>query len=125
MSVKHFLDAAPLNNIVRYKGSPKSLEDCIPFSGAPRKHPYDKDKLVLIANPFSHHTTFYEFNLSDIVQIDDLPGIATEHGENLVMAKLWVVKGALGLRYEPFEVADPLRFLEDSELLHQGLTEKP
>jgi len=39
------------------------------------------------------------------------------------MVKLWINKGSLGLKYEPFEVDDPIRYMNDSELLHQILKE--
>ena len=32
------------------------------FSGSPRKHPYDSDKVILIADPFSANNLYYEFN---------------------------------------------------------------
>ncbi|MCF6248355.1 MAG: hypothetical protein L3J69_13500 [Desulfobacula sp.] len=36
----------------------------VPFSGSPRKHPYEQTRVILIADPFSENTFFYEFNIS-------------------------------------------------------------
>jgi hypothetical protein len=105
VSIAKYLGTGKLE-IARYSPRKNLGEDHVAFSGVPRKHPYDEDKLLLIADPFSMHAVFYEFNLSDIVQIDELPNLVTERGENARTARVWVKKGSLGLRYEPFRVED-------------------
>jgi len=105
MSIQKYLNAAPHYEITRYK-SENFEKHCIPFSGTPKKHPYDPEKLLLIQNPFSDHTIFFEFKLKDIEHADDLPSIVTEEGESLSMVKIWVKKGSFGLKYYPFEVGE-------------------
>jgi inorganic pyrophosphatase len=119
MSIRKYLDTAPLFEIAKYDKHPEYQQDCISFVGAPRKHPYDKQKMLLIHDPFSSKTVFYEFLIKDILAVDDLPSIATEDGESAKTVRIWVLKGSLGLKYEPFEVAEPLNFLSDSEVLKQ------
>jgi len=123
MSVTKYIDTQPLFNITKYKSKVDYISCAVSFTGSPRKHPYDQEKLLLVSDPFSSNTVFYEFRIKDIVHYDDLPGIATDSGENLFMVRLWVNKGSLGLKYEPFEVNDPIRYMNDSELLHQILKE--
>ena len=123
MSITKFIETQPLFNITKYKSKVDYAESSVSFTGSARKHPYDQEKLLLISDPFSSNTVFYEFRIQDIVHYDDLPGIATDSGENLLMVKLWINKGSLGLKYEPFEVDDPIRYMKDSELLHQILKE--
>lgn len=123
MSVTRYIDTQPLYNLAKYKSKIDYRNCAVSFTGSARKHPYDQEKLLLVSDPFTSHTIFYEFKITDIVHYDDLPGIATDSGENLMMIRLWINKGSLGLRYEPFEVDDPLRFMNDSELLHQILKE--
>lgn len=123
MSVKKYLETAPLKNIVRYNSHLNIEKECVPFIGAPRKHPYDDEKLLLIVDAFTSNTIFYEFRLNDIMHVEEETGLATDAGENLLMARIWVKRGALGLRYEPFEVDEPLKYLKDSELLHQTISE--
>jgi hypothetical protein len=123
MSVIKYIDTQPLSDIAKYKSKIDYRNSAISFTGSARKHPYDQEKLLLVADPFSTHTVFYEFRMKDIVHYDDLPGIATDSGENLMMIRLWINKGSLGLKYEPFEVDDPIRYMNDSELLHQILKE--
>jgi len=123
MSITKYIETQPLFDITRYKSKADYADSSVSFTGSARKHPYDQEKLLLISDPFSSHTVFYEFRIQDIVHYDDLPGIATDSGENLLMVRLWINKGSMGLKYEPFEVNDPIRYMKDSELLHQILKE--
>ena len=92
------------------------------FVGAPRKHPYDENKILLVREPFTADTLFYEFNTADILQVDKMPSVGTEGGKNIAMARVWIKKGSLGMRYEPFEVDKPLKFFKDSEVLQQAVS---
>lgn len=105
MSIEKYLATGKLE-IARYSPRKNLGKDHVAFSGVPRTHPYDEDKLLLIADPFSTHAVFYEFNLADIVQVEELPSVVTERGESARTARVWVKKGAFGLRYEPFRVED-------------------
>ena len=60
---------------------------------------------------------FFEFNINDIVHVEELSSIVNEAGESLRIVKIWVKKGSLGLRYEPFVVEDTLRYLKDTEAI--------
>lgn len=123
MSVKQYLETLPLRHIIRYDHHVDIQKECIAFVGAPRKHPYDDDKMLLIVDAFTNNTIFYEFRLADIMEVDEESGIATDAGENLLLARIWVKRGALGLRYEPFEVDNPLKYFKDSQMLHQTISE--
>ncbi len=124
MGIRKYLSTAPLSDITRYQSEEEYTSECIVFEGAPKKHPYDADKILLVTQPFSSSTTFYEFRVKDIMHAENMPSIATDSGSNLFMAKIWVKKGSMGLRYEPFEVGDPIRYYHDSELLHQVLSDR-
>lgn len=123
MSVQKYLESLPLHEISRYDRKKDYSDTCIAFTGTPRKHPYDHEKLLLINNPYTSETIFYEFQFSDIKGVDDLPSLLTETGESVKMVKVWVEKGSVGMRYEPFEVNKPLKFFKDSEILHQAYSE--
>ncbi|WP_319561322.1 hypothetical protein [Marispirochaeta sp.] len=124
MSIRKYLSTAPLFNITRYESEEDFAQDCIAFEGAPKKHPYDPDKLLLIIKPFSSNTTFYEFRVKDIRHAENLPSIVTDAGSNLFMARIWIRRGSMGVKYEPFEVSDTIKFYHDSELLHQVFSER-
>ncbi|RKX89712.1 MAG: hypothetical protein DRP59_10710 [Spirochaetes bacterium] len=125
MSIMKYLSAQPLYDIVKYDGTENFIEKAVSFKGSPRKHPYDTEKIILIVNPFSSDTFFYEFLIKDIIHYDELPKMVTESGETLSIVRLWVLKGTIGMKYTPFEVDDPIRFLNDSEILHQVLKKSP
>ena len=107
MSVKKYLGTAPLLELTRYASRDDYAAVSLPFTGAPRKHPYDREKLILIAYPFSDDPTFYEFKLSDIVYAEDLENLVTESGESLPLVRLWIRRGSIGVRFIPFEVDAP------------------
>lgn len=105
MSIAKYLRTGKLE-VARYSPRKNLGKDHVAFSGVPRKHPYDEDKLLLVADPFSVHAVFYEFNLTDIAHVEELPAVVTEGGESARTARVWVKKGSFGLRYEPFRVED-------------------
>jgi hypothetical protein len=117
MSIVTYLETAPLSEVEKYHGGPP--KDAVSFSGAPRQHPFEKDKLILVREPLSDAPAILEFKLADIAYVEDLPSPVTEHGEGFRQVRLWVRKGAFGIMHEPFEVQDPLRFMKDSSALHE------
>ncbi len=89
---------------------PKNLEELkkshVPFSGSPIKHPYDSKKIVLVPDPYSTSTFYYEFKTKDISYMEELPSIANIDGEMVPMARIWVAKMSLGVRCIPFIIDD-------------------
>jgi len=92
---------------------PRNLKDLIkthvPFSGAPQRHPYESDKVILIPDPFSTHTFYYEFETENISFIEELPSLVDLEGSTISMARIWVKKGSIGLRCSPFVVEETAR----------------
>jgi len=92
---------------------PRNIRDLIkthvPFSGAPQRHPHESDKVILIPDPFSTHTFYYEFETEDISYVEELPSLVNMEGEAISMARIWVEKGSIGLRCSPFVVEDTAR----------------
>jgi hypothetical protein len=101
----NYLEMLPLNSIAKFaKGQPM---DGVPFTGYPRVHPSDKNKLILVYDPLSAEPAALEFKLEDILFVDEVPSAVTEAGEGIPMVKLWVKRGAVGMIIEPFEVNEP------------------
>lgn len=119
MSITSYLSTAPLFEIEKYSG--KASRDGIPFKGFPKQHPFEPDKLVLVVDPLGENPTIIEFKSADILHAEDLPSMFNEAGEGVRIVKLWIRKGALGVIHEPFEVQDPVRFLNISKELHERL----
>jgi hypothetical protein len=108
MNFTERLEVEVLSELIRYKsGKPK---DAVSFSGTLRKHPYDEGKCILFADPSGQEPAILEFRKEDIKGVEELPSIVDETGHSRPVMRLWIRRGSLGIRYEPFEVDDPLRF---------------
>ncbi|MCL2441139.1 MAG: hypothetical protein FWD14_05320 [Treponema sp.] len=102
MSNMNYLEILPLSSITKYaKGHPN---DGVPFTGYSRVHPSDKSKLIIVNDPLGNEPSLLEFKLEDILFVEEVPSAITEAGEGVPMVKLWVQRGAVGVKLEPFEV---------------------
>ena len=104
MTIERFLEKAKKFDVQTYKKSPELKLDFVPFSGTPQRHPYDKDRILLIADPLSTQTFYYEFNKTDIEGIEQLPSLVTMEGESVTIVRVWVRKGSIGIKSFPFVV---------------------
>jgi hypothetical protein len=84
-------------------------KDHVPFSGSPKKHPWDPEKIILIVDPFTANTFFYEFNIKDIGFAEELASMTNIEGESVSMARIWVKKRSVAIQSTPF-VVDTIRF---------------
>jgi hypothetical protein len=78
----------------------------IPFSGSPQRHPYDAEKIILIADPFSNNTIYYEFKRKNIDYLEELSNVVDITGKTITMVRIWVRKLSVGVRCAPFLVED-------------------
>ncbi|HRX16876.1 MAG: inorganic pyrophosphatase Ppa [Spirochaetes bacterium] len=78
--------------------------DFIEFVGTPKKHPVDKNILVLLTNPFEKNKHYYEFSLDSICDIEELNSVSADNGETAYQVRIWVHKGSLAFKTEPFIV---------------------
>ena len=108
MNSASYLEMLPLSGIAKYAGG--QPKDGLPFTGYPRQHPSEKDKLILVNDPLGPGPTVLEFKLEDVLFVEDIPSPVTESGEGVPLVKLWIRKGAHGVILEPFEVNDPVQF---------------
>jgi hypothetical protein len=118
MSVQEYLSGA-FFEIQAYRSDPP--QDALAFTGSPRKHPYDDEKIILIVEPHDGESAIYEFKAADVVGAQDMPSPVTEAGESYRIVRLWIRRGAVGIQYEPFEVDAPLRFMRESHPLQDRL----
>ncbi|HOO70954.1 MAG TPA: hypothetical protein PK926_04255 [Spirochaetota bacterium] len=75
-----------------------------PFEGTPKKHPTDDNILVLISDPFSRRSKFYEFSVESIGTIEEIGTRTSDHGESAYFIRVWIKKGLTALKTEPFIV---------------------
>ncbi|MDR1287456.1 MAG: hypothetical protein LBK08_07595 [Treponema sp.] len=122
MSIESYLETLPFSEVTKYPGGrPKNA---LPFTGYPRQHPSEKNKLILINDPLGSDLTLLEFRIEDVLFVEEIHSAVTESGEGVPLAKLWVRKGAHGVILEPFEVNDPVEFANKSQAVRKRFVHK-
>jgi hypothetical protein len=112
MGVLSYLKYLPLNEIAKYtEGPPKNG---VPFTGYPKQHLVEKDKIILVYDPLGANPAIMEFKIDDVLFIEEVHSAVTESGEGVPLIKLWIRKGARGVILEPVEVDDPIKFIQKS-----------
>jgi hypothetical protein len=125
MKDKYYLEASPANTIVKSQGRPP--KNAVPFTGYPRSLPGEKDKILLVYDPLGVNPQLMEFKTGDVLFVEDIPQAVTEDGEGIPLVRIWVRRGARGVLLEPFEVDNPIQFVnkgkdKQGRLLLEGKT---
>lgn len=126
MSISEYLDSSPFFDIVRYGKS--EAFNAIAFIGTLRKHPYDPDKCLLLTArqeklKWLDEGIIIEFRISDVQAADEIASPIDQLGVTRPLVRLWVKKGAIALRYDPFEVSETFLGPRDSEALRSKLSQ--
>lgn len=110
MTLTNFPQKVEKFEIQAYKKKPADLTELkrthVPFTGSPLRHPDDPDKVILVADPYSSNTFYYEFRNTDISYIEELPSIVNLDNETISISRIWVKKKSVGVRCSPFLVED-------------------
>jgi len=61
MGIQKFLQKAKKFEVGAYRKLQALSRHNVAFSGTPQKHPYDEDKMILVADPLSSQMFYYEF----------------------------------------------------------------
>ncbi|MDR3130372.1 MAG: hypothetical protein LBU18_02370 [Treponema sp.] len=112
MDLNACLEILPLNKIAKYNGGPP--KNTVLFMGFLRQHPSDKCKVILVNDPLGDNPAVMEFKLDDVLYAEEALSAVTEAGEGVPLVKLWIRRGARGVIMEPFEVQDPIRFVNNA-----------
>ena len=78
----------------------------VSFSGSPRQHPYDPNKVILIVDPFSTNNLYFEFHKDDVSYVEELPNLVDLDGNAIAVVRIWVKKLSVAIRCTPFIVED-------------------
>jgi inorganic pyrophosphatase len=109
MPLSDFPTKADKFEIQKYK-KPKDVYSLkatnVAFTGSPRKHPNNPKVLILVRDPYSTNTSYYEFKMEDIAYMEEQPKLVNLDGETVNMIRIWVKKDSVALRCTPFIVAD-------------------
>jgi len=92
--------------ILPYRGGAEKLNEvAVAFTGAPRQSNHS-GKVVLLNDPISRQSFFYEFRSEDIVYAEEGATLSHPDGSIVTTVILWVKKDATALKIEPFHVQD-------------------
>jgi hypothetical protein len=112
MAASNFPQEIKRFEIEAYK-RPKNLKELrkthVSFSGSPIQHPYDAKKIILVADPYSTNTSYYEFRNRDISFVEELPSTVDLDGKTVPMARIWVKKMSVGMLCSLFLVGEAKR----------------
>ncbi len=107
MVLTNLLEKAQPFEIQVYK-KPKDVKQLknthVPYTGSPQKHPCVSEKIIIVIDPYSSATVYYEFFTTDISYVEELPSLVNINGETVQMARIWVKKMSLGICCAPFLV---------------------
>jgi hypothetical protein len=121
MSIRKFLEAQPLFEMESYSRKEERTRDAVRFTGSPRKHPYDGEKMLLVIDPAEESIHFYEFIISDIVYYEQISNIVSDSGRTIPMARIYLPKGCIGIEFRPFKVDDPPVHFTSFDHLHEAM----
>lgn len=93
-------------SIQKYNDPDQLHKDAVPYIGQPKQHKDSHDKVYLRLDYLSGHGVMIEFKTSDILYAEDYNTISQKDGAAIRLVKLWVKKGSLGIKLEPFYVND-------------------
>lgn len=90
----------------KYSDPNRLNNEGIPFIGQPKKHPTDPGKIFIRTDPLAKQGHLLEFNTSDVIFAEEMNTITGSQGTAINIHKVWVRKGAIGIKLEAFSVMD-------------------
>ena len=111
MVISNFLKTSEKFEIQAYKRPKdhKVLRNThVAFSGSPQKHPFDSHRVILVVDPYSTNTIYYEFMKKDISYVEELPNLVGLDGDTVLVVRIWVKKRSIAVRSSAFIVDDTM-----------------
>ncbi len=90
----------------KYNDPNRLLKDAVPYIGQPKQNKTDPDKIFVRLNPFSSNGSILEFKTKDIVFAENVKTVSQKDGAAFQIVKIWIRKGSIGIKLEPFSVQD-------------------
>ncbi|MBU3916560.1 hypothetical protein KKA14_13590 [bacterium] len=90
----------------KYSDPKRLSEDAVPYIGQPKQNDSDPDKIFLRLNPLSSNGSILEFKTKDIVFAENVKTVSQKDGAAFQIIKIWIKKGSIGIKLEPFSVQD-------------------
>lgn len=90
----------------KYNDPNRLLKEAIPFIGQPKQQETQPDKIYIRLNPMSSNGAFLEFKTKDVVFAENVKTVTQNDGTAFNIVKIWIRKGSIGIKMEPFSVMD-------------------
>lgn len=94
------------NSLQKYTEPNKLSTEAVPFIGQPKQQESEPDKIYLRLNPLSSNGAILEFKTVDIVYAENVKTVSQKDGGAFQIVKIWIRKGSVGIKLEPFSVQD-------------------
>ena len=89
-----------------YKDVERLQKEAIPYYGQLKRNKVDPDKVFLRIDPTGGQNVLLEFKTSDVIFVEDVKTVTGTDGGAAQISKLWIKKGSIGIKLEPFSVSD-------------------
>ena len=80
--------------------------EAVPYLGQLKQHKDDAAKIYLLMDPLSSGSMLVEFKTKDLLWAEDHSTVTSPEQGSVQLVKIWVKKGAVGIRLVPFLVSD-------------------
>lgn len=101
--MEKYLEKLNIKEIKEYNIEEASV-NAICFYGSLFKNPGIKNKILLTPILFLKKNIFYEFDVKDIIKIEEIEKVTDSSGNLVTVVKLWIKKGSKAIKHEPFIV---------------------
>ncbi len=92
--------------IGKYSDPARLSKEAIPFIGQPKQSKTDPDKVYVRLNPLTSNGALLEFKTKDVVYAENVKTVSQKNGDVFQIVKIWIRKGSIGIKLEPFSVHD-------------------
>lgn len=93
-------------SLQKYTEPTRLADEAVPYIGQPKQHESEPDKIFLRLNPLSSNGAILEFKTEDLVFAENVKTVSQKDGAGFQIVKIWIRKGSVGIKLEPFSVQD-------------------
>ncbi len=90
----------------KYSDPNRLNKEAVPFVGQAKQLKDSPDRIYLRLDSISSHGQMLEFKSKDIVYAEDVNTLTKGNGMAIRIVRIWVKKGSIGIKLDPFAVND-------------------
>mgnify|MGYP000527563068 CR=1 FL=1 len=90
----------------KYTDRNRLLEEAVPYVGRPRQSESDPEKIFLRLDPLATNGLLLEFQTEDVLLAENVRTVSKKDGTMFQVIRIWIQKGSIGIKLEPFVVED-------------------